>query len=46
MPASLLDSQLSTLEPLGPGEPGIAIDAARELDSVVMELAERLVDRW
>ena len=42
MPASLLESQLSTLEPLGPGESGIAIDAARELDRVVMELAEQL----
>ena len=42
MPASLLDSQLSTLEPLGPDESGITIDAARELDSVVVELAERL----
>jgi carbohydrate kinase (thermoresistant glucokinase family) len=42
MPASLLDSQLSTLEPLGPGESGIAIDAARELDSVVTELARQL----
>jgi len=27
MPASLLDSQLATLEPLQPDEPGIAIDA-------------------
>jgi carbohydrate kinase (thermoresistant glucokinase family) len=42
MPTSLLDSQLSTLEPLGPGESGIAIDAARELDSVVTELARQL----
>lgn len=25
MPASLLDSQLSTLEPLGPDEPGVAV---------------------
>jgi gluconokinase len=46
MPASLLDSQLSTFEPLDPGESGIAIDAARELDSVVTELAGRLVSRW
>ncbi len=42
MPTSLLDSQLSTLEPLGPGESGIAIDAARELDCVVMELVKQL----
>ncbi len=43
MPTSLLDSQRSTLEPLGPDESGIVIDAARELDGVVSELAERLV---
>jgi gluconokinase len=42
MPASLLDSQLSAFEPLGPGEPGIAVDADRNLDSVIRELAERL----
>jgi carbohydrate kinase (thermoresistant glucokinase family) len=42
MPASLLDSQLSALEPLDPGEPGIAVDADRDLDSLVYELAERL----
>jgi gluconokinase len=44
MPTFLLDSQLSAFEPLDPGEPGIAIDADRDLDSVVHELAERLVD--
>ena len=43
MPASLLDSQLATFEPLGPGESGIVVNAARELDSVVAELAERLM---
>jgi gluconokinase len=26
MPASLLESQLATLEPLGPGEPGFTVD--------------------
>ncbi len=39
MPASLLDSQLATLEPLGPGEPGITVSAAgspHELASVVL----------
>lgn len=45
MPASLLDSQLAALEPLEPGEPGIAIDADRDLDSVVQELAGRLAGR-
>jgi gluconokinase len=44
MPSSLLDSQLSAFEPLGRGERGIAIDADRDLDSVVNELAERLAD--
>jgi carbohydrate kinase (thermoresistant glucokinase family) len=44
MPASLLDSQLSALEPLGPGEPGITIDADRDPDDVVHELGERLAD--
>jgi len=28
MPATLLDSQLATLEPLGPDEPGLRVDAA------------------
>jgi gluconokinase len=28
MPAALLDSQLATLEPLGPDEPGLRVDAA------------------
>lgn len=27
MPASLVDSQFADLEPLGPGEPGLAVDA-------------------
>ena len=44
MPALLLDSQLSALEPLDPGEPGIAVDADRDLDTVVQEVAERLAD--
>lgn len=39
MPVSLLGSQLATLEPLGPGERGITVDAARDLDTVVAELA-------
>jgi gluconokinase len=42
MPVSLLDSQLATFEPLGPGEHGVAIDASRDLDTVVGELAAML----
>ena len=39
MPASLLDSQLATLEPLGADEPGSTIEAIAPPD----ELADRLV---
>jgi gluconokinase len=35
MPASLLDSQLATLEPLGPDEPGVTVSAAGSPDDVV-----------
>jgi gluconokinase len=42
MPVSLLDSQLATLEPLGPDEHGVVIDASRDLDAVVTEMAELL----
>ncbi|WP_084724915.1 gluconokinase [Streptacidiphilus melanogenes] len=45
MPASLLGSQLSELEPLGPDEPGVALDAAGEPDQVTRTAAE-LLDRW
>jgi carbohydrate kinase (thermoresistant glucokinase family) len=41
MPASLLQSQLSTLESLGPDETGITIPAGRQLDDVVAELVAR-----
>jgi gluconokinase len=44
MPASLLNSQLATLEPLDAGESGMTVDAARELDDVVAELAVRLTE--
>jgi gluconokinase len=37
MPASLLDSQLATLEPLQPGEPGVTIDVAAPPDQVERE---------
>lgn len=43
MPASLLQSQLDTLEPLEPGEPGIAVsgegDPGAVVDRVLAELA-------
>ncbi len=38
MPASLLDSQLATLEPLQPDEPGASISGAGRPDEVVAEL--------
>ena len=38
MPASLLDSQLATLEPLQPDEPGATVDAAGSPDDVVDEV--------
>ena len=37
MPASLVESQFSEFEPLQPGEPGITVDATREL---AVKLAE------
>jgi gluconokinase len=38
MPASLLDSQLATLEPLQPDEPGVTVSAAGAPDDVVDEV--------
>jgi gluconokinase len=35
MPASLLQSQLATLEPLGPDEAGVVVEAADTLDEAV-----------
>jgi carbohydrate kinase (thermoresistant glucokinase family) len=35
MPASLLDSQLATLEPLGPLEPGLVIDIDQPIEAIV-----------
>jgi gluconokinase len=40
MPASLLDSQLATLERLGPDEPGTTLDAVDPPDG----LADRLIE--
>ena len=40
MPASMLDSQLATLEPLEPEEPGTTLDAT----ATPHEIAERIID--
>ncbi|MEZ0579094.1 gluconokinase [Nocardioides sp. MH1] len=37
MPATLLESQLATLEPLDPDEPGVAVDASAPLADVVAQ---------
>ena len=42
MPATLLDSQLATLEPLRPGEAGITLDAVQPPDRLV----EEAVSAW
>lgn len=39
MPAALLDSQLATLEPLGPGETGPTLDVTRPVDELVAACA-------
>lgn len=40
MPASLVRSQLDTLEPLQPDEPGVRVDASRPLDEVVAHVLD------
>lgn len=42
MPASLLVSQLATLEPLEPDEPGWTIDATAPVEDIVETILERL----
>ena len=42
MPASLLESQLATLEPLGPDEPGSSVDAVAPPDAIADRLVESL----
>lgn len=42
MPPSLLPSQLATLEPLDPDEPGITVSAAGSAEEVVTEALRRL----
>jgi gluconokinase len=45
MPASLLESQLATLEPLEAGEPGVEVAAEHDVVAVVDEAAEALAAR-
>ena len=40
MPASLLDSQLAALEPLGADEPGVTVPATASVSRLVAELAK------
>jgi gluconokinase len=42
MPASLLDSQLATLEPLAPDEPGITVPADRDPDRVLTAVLDAI----
>lgn len=42
MPLELLDSQLATLEPLAPDEPGFTLDAAPAPEAIVDAALERL----
>ena len=42
MPASLLPSQLETLEPLQPDEPGFSLDATGDPDRLVDSIVDRL----
>ena len=42
MPASLLDSQLQTLEPLGPGESGVVVNGDAPPPVVVAEILREL----
>lgn len=42
MPASLLESQFATLEPLQPDERGIAVDVDQSVDAVVQAYVDRL----
>ncbi len=42
MPPALLASQLATLEPLAPGEPGLTVDVARSPDELVEQVITTL----
>jgi gluconokinase len=41
MPASLLDSQFYTLEPLGSGEDGVVIDVDQSVDAIVQQYVDQ-----
>ena len=43
MPATLVDSQFADLEPLGPDEPGITVDATMPLEAIVEEIVDRVL---
>ncbi|KRB78242.1 gluconate kinase [Nocardioides sp. Root190] len=45
MPASLLDSQFDTLEPLAEDEAGLVIDVDQSVDQVVQQFLQQYVDR-
>jgi gluconate kinase len=45
MPASLLDSQLGTLEPLEADEPGVVVDAAESPEKIVATALNALRER-
>ena len=45
MPASLLDSQLATFEPLGPDEPGVTIDVSQSSEAVEQDVVA-LIPSW
>jgi gluconokinase len=42
MPASLLESQLATLEPLEPDEPGVVVDGTAATDEIVEAVLARV----
>ena len=42
MPATLLDSQFKTLEPLEPDEAGMALDVDQPVDAIVEQYAGRI----
>jgi carbohydrate kinase (thermoresistant glucokinase family) len=44
MPASLLDSQLATLEPLEPDERGARISIAQSVDAIVAEAVRAVLE--
>lgn len=43
MPATLLDSQLDTLEPLGDDEPGVVVEIGRTPDAILADIDAALV---